>query len=390
MRIAFITPSVSRSLGGIYEIERRLGQSLMEIPSTEVCVYGMQDAHTAADSQAWGALKLRTFPVVGPAAFGYSPLLQKALATSQADVAHLHALWMFTSVATRNWSRKLERPYIVTPNGMLEPWALRNSAWKKRIAWNLYERSMLTGATCIQANTEKEAADVRALSLKNPIAIIPNGVDLPNLTGQSCALWNSLFSNRKVLLYLGRLHPKKNLEPLLEAWAKVQQDNAVAQEWVLAIAGWDQGGYEARLHRLTGELSINGSVHFLGPLFDEGKSSAYQNANAFVIPSLSEGLPMVVLEAWAHFKPVLMTPQCNLAIGYQRGAAVSIETTSAGITQGLNTLFEMSQTERHAMGQRGRALVEEQFLWPKIAAELRSVYAWMSGMGGKPSCVVEV
>ncbi len=403
MNIAFLTPSVSRALGGIYEIERRLGQSLAENPGTQVSVYGLQDAHTAADAAEWGALQPKAFPVVGPAALGYSPELQKAFSFCKADVGHLHALWMYTSIVIRDWSRKSKRPYIVTPNGMLDPWALRNSGWKKCIAGALYERSMLAGAGCIQANTEKEAADIRAYGLKNPIAIIPNGVDLPDLTGGVTDPHHPIAqlraAGRKVLLYLGRIHPKKGLLNLVRAWAALPK----REDWVLAIAGWDQGGHERELQQLATELGVAWadaragvpesalshatSLMFLGPQFGNEKKECYRGCDAFILPSFSEGVPMVILEAWSYGKLVLMTPECNIPEGFARRAALRIETDQAAIQRGLTELFALSPAERMALGAEGRNMVIHQYSWQKVATEMKRVYEWLLG-GERPESIV--
>jgi poly(glycerol-phosphate) alpha-glucosyltransferase len=180
---------------------------------------------------------------------------------------------------------------------------------------------------------------MRAYGLKNPIAIIPNGIDLPSLVESSelrveGSIFDRFDQGRKVLLHLGRIHPKKGLVNLLRAWKQtLNSQPSTLNSWVLAIAGWDQGGHEAELKRLCDEMGIawgdvrtggttgqqdNGttgqrsvvsgqwSVIFLGPQFGENKSACYCDCDAFILPSYSEGLPMVVLEAWAYGKPVLI------------------------------------------------------------------------------------
>ena len=344
---------------------------------------------------------------------------------------------MFTSVVIKRWGQKTRRPYVVTPNGMLEPWALRNSAWKKCLAGLLYERSMLNGAACIQANTEKEAADIRAYGLTNPICIIPNGIDLPLLpkaeilkteSGKQIAEigkqkvenrnapWAGMVEpGKKVLLFLSRIHPKKGLPNLLRAWATCHSSPVTRHSgWILAIAGWDQGGHEAELKQLCDERGLrwadvreqkseignqkseiisafsfqNFSVLFLGPQFNEAKAACYADCDAFSLPSFSEGLPMAVLEAWAYGKPVLMTPECNLPEGFAANAAIRIEPTAESIAQGLRDLFALDDASRLALGARGRSLVAAKFTWPKIAGEMKSVYDWVLGGGSRPPCVM--
>ena len=188
-------------------------------------------------------------------------------------------------------------------------------------------------------------------------------------------------------------------------------------EWQFVIAGWDQGGHEAELRQLCNELKLtvgsrqssreptaNHSSHatppeadvvFYGPAFGEEKDALFRSSDAFILPSLSEGLPMAVLEAWAYGLPVLMTPECNLPEGFAAAAAIKIavpgkaETLKGetSIANGLMMLLKMSDAERAGMGARGRRLVEEQFTWPKIAAQMKEVYEWVLGGVNKPGCV---
>ena len=134
MRVAIVSPSLSRLAGGIFEIERSLAQALGEIPNVAVSVHGLNDAFVRADLPAWGTLRPETHRSIGPTSFGYAPGLKAGLIKSQADIGHLQALWMYPSIAVHNWAVKARKPYIVTANGMLDTWALRNSAWRKKIA----------------------------------------------------------------------------------------------------------------------------------------------------------------------------------------------------------------------------------------------------------------
>lgn len=136
------------------------------------------------------------------------------LESGRLSLLHIHGLWMYPSVACMQWSRG-KRPYLVSPHGMLDGWALRNSAWKKILAARLYENRHLRGAACLNALNESEAASIRAYGLRNPVCIVPNGVDLPDQRP-------TLGGGEKVCLFLGRLHPKKGLPALLSAWAKIR------------------------------------------------------------------------------------------------------------------------------------------------------------------------
>jgi poly(glycerol-phosphate) alpha-glucosyltransferase len=268
---------------------------------------------------------------------------------------------------------------MVHPEGMLESWALRNVRWKKRIAALLYENQHLRSAACLRALSQAEARSIRGYRLRNLVCVIPNGVDLPDLSQGN---GKSQLKSRRTLLYLGRLHPKKNLANLIRAWNKTFNSQA-CKSWILAIAGWDQGGYESELKR----MAAADSVVFLGARFGAEKSGSYRTCDAFILPSLSEGLPMTVFEAWAYAKPVLMTPECNLPEGFAADAALRIGTTPEEIAAGLKRLGEMSDNDRSQMGIRGRALVATKFSWPRIGEQMRAIYEWVLGGGPVPKSI---
>jgi poly(glycerol-phosphate) alpha-glucosyltransferase len=141
------------------------------------------------------------------------------------------------------------------------------------------------------------------------------------------------------------------------------------------------------LRRRAADLGVAASVVFLGPRFGEEKNACYRHCDAFVLPSLSEGLPMVILEAWAYARPVLMTPECNLPEGFAAGAAVRMEATSQSIAEGLRQLLGVCEADRLTMGRRGRSLVEQRYSWPETARQLRSVHEWLLGRRPAPDSV---
>jgi len=391
MRTACIMDSVSRANGGIFEAERRMQQMLSAKSGIDVRVVGLRDEHTDTDLSAWAPVVPRALPVKGPHAFGYAPEFTDALLAADADLGYLVGLWKYPSFAAWCWSSRTAKPVMVAPHGMLESWALRNSQVKKKIAGWLFQNAQLRQAVCLRALCGAEAASMRAYGLKNPICVIPNGVDLPLAAPQRESRHPRLPEGRKVLLYLGRLHPKKGLSTLIAAWSRVR-----AGDWILAVAGWDQAGHEAELKRQATELGLawaegtpqggeDTSLYFLGPQFGEAKESCYHSCDAFILPSLSEGLPMVVLEAWAYGKPVLMTSACNLPEGFRAEAALQIGASEEKIEAALRNLFRLSRDERETMGRKGRILVEERFDWRKVAGQMASAYEWMLGGGTRPN-----
>jgi poly(glycerol-phosphate) alpha-glucosyltransferase len=379
-RVTHLTNSISRVNGGVFDAMRNLVIAIKADGRYAPTVMGLKDAETERDRPLWGHVQTASFVVKGTPAFGYAPQLAEGLERSNADILHIHGLWMYPSVAAIRWSNK-RKPYIVSPHGMLDPWALRNSQWKKRISAIVYEARHLRGAACLHALNLAEAKAIRDFGLKNPICVIPNGVDLPECTeprprGQT-----------HTLFYLGRLHPKKGLRRLLEAWSLMRKE-AEHSGWRLAIAGWDQAGHLAELQELAARLHLESSVSFEGPYFGNAKADRFNAVSAFILPSLSEGLPMTILEAWSWGLPVLMTPECNLPEGADAGAAIMMTPEVESIANAMRQLFSMSDIERERMGSNGITLVAERFRWPRIAEQMADVYDWALGVGPGPSCLL--
>jgi poly(glycerol-phosphate) alpha-glucosyltransferase len=270
---------------------------------------------------------------------------------------------------------------------MLDAWAIGNGRWKKRLAAACYEGEHLRGSACLHALCSAELRAIRDFGLDNPVCVIPNGVaELDRADFPPPAWRGALPSDAKILLYLGRIHPKKGLPNLIGALARC--DAAVRSgRWRLVGAGWDQGGHQAELEALAASAGIADRVHFIGPQFGRDKDATLHAADAFVLPSYSEGLPMAVLEAWAHGLPVLMTPQCNLPEGPAHGAALSVDPAVDSLAAGLGVLFGLSDDELGAMGRRGAELVALRFTWPVVGRRMQDVYRWLLGRGGRPDCV---
>src|SRR6266481_4869872 len=247
MRVGFLVNSVSREAGGLFHSVRGLANAVVSA-NLEARVFSMSDPNSALDVLEWRPLSVRTFRPQSRS-WGYSNQLLPALLDANPDILSTHGLWKYCSVASGRWHRQTRRPYIVHPHGMLEPWALQNGRWKKRIAALLYEDRHLHGAACLRALCEAEAQSIRTYGMRNPICVIPNGVDLPDLSETPKLQAHAFADDRKILLYLGRLHPKKNLANLIRAWK--QTPDSHRGDWVLAIAGWDQAGYERELKKLT-------------------------------------------------------------------------------------------------------------------------------------------
>lgn len=395
MNATHLTQAVTTSGGGISEVLRALSSAQKDAGDSPK-VLSIEDDGEAIGPWPEGSPEfLNACHLPGMIVL---PDLDERLDQINPQVLHTHGIWTYLSIGVPRWARKHHKPYVVSPHGMLDKWALDNSKLKKKLAGLLYERRHLRGAACLHALCASEADSIRQFGLKNPIATIPNGIEIP----EGRDLSSRYSAEKKIMLFLGRLHPKKGLENALRAWAKIrsrESGDRGQENWQFVIAGWDQGGHEVRLKQLCEELGLSFanvpakqflsiesnsdqlsgfSVIFVGPLFGELKAQLLERANVFILPSFSEGLPMSVLEAWAYELPVVMTDYCNLPEGFDAEAAIHINTDIESMSAGMVQMIGSSESELKIMGENGLNLVKEKFTWPKIAEQMSELYTWVT------------
>ena len=317
--------------------------------------------------------------------------LRRAVLAAAPQLLHLHGLWRSpTRIAARLATAEL--PLVIAPHGMLDPGALAISRRKKQIVWHLWERGALEASRCLHALCTAEARAIRAVLPRMPIAVIPNGVHLPQASEASTGAappWDGVIpAGEPVLLFLGRFHRKKGLDPLLSAWQAVATAAERHRFWLALVGYGDEGALAQRVAEAQGRGELQ-RLRVFGPAFGAQKAAALAAATAFVLPSFSEGLPMAALEAMAHQLPCLLSEACNLPEAYAAGAAIFSEPDPATLAVALEHCFRLSVHERVAMGSAGQALVRERFSWPHVAAQTRELYAWVLG-GGAPPAFVEL
>ncbi len=381
-RILHVVASVEVESSGVTVCVRRLAEELGR-QSRDVRVYsvgtegagrgrGYRDERFPQD---WSAVPLlRSLR----ASRGLSKRLSDAVEPS--DVVHGHGLWLMPNVYC---GRAVERVpgarLVISPHGMLCPAALRFSRTKKRIFWRLFQERAIAAASCLHATCEQEFEDIRALGIGAPVAVVPNGIDVPDWQERAGAG----ATGRRRLLSLGRLHPKKGLDRLVTAWARLEPD---FPDWDLVIAGPDEGGHAASIRRLVEALGLR-RVDLVGPVYGEARDSLLRSADLFVLPTLSENFAMTVAESLAVGTPVITThgaPWPGL-VGNRCGWWIEhgVEPLAATLRQAMahprNVLCEM--------GRRGRDWVERDFSWTTVACRLAEIYDWVSGRRGRPETV---
>jgi poly(glycerol-phosphate) alpha-glucosyltransferase len=216
-------------------------------------VIALEDAYSGEDKAALGYTALLTARVQGPRFFGYAPDLARLFRQADPDILHLHGIWMYPSRPGAEWARKTGRPYVVSPHGMLDPWITGRGRWKKARAQRVYERGSWRRAAALHALTLDEAADIRRETGRDQVLVIANAAppSTPLAGGERDPL----------IVYLGRIHTKKNLEALVSAWSAAD----VPDQAELVIAGWgdpaDVQALEAVLRSARQTLSCGAAIY---------------------------------------------------------------------------------------------------------------------------------
>ena len=300
---------------------------------------------------------------------------------AEADGLHIHGLWSSsTSVASRT-ARALKLPYVISAHGMLEPWALAHNGFKKRLYAALTERANVHAATCMHALTQDEALDYRRFGCKQPIAIIPNGVNIPRSVDATEFLRRFPdLEGKRIVIFLARLHMKKGLDVLLQSWRSIAAKFPDAR---LVIAGPDSDHYLDTLTTLVARYEIADSVVFTGMLAGSIKWSALANATGFVLPSYSEGFSVAALEAMGMGLPVIVSDNCHLPEVQSAGAGWIVRAEAESLQSALAALLQNADADNAEIGNRGRRMVLDQYNWQRVAHQMAELYRYVQG-GPKP------
>lgn len=315
--------------------------------------------------------------------FGYSASFNNFLQTTSHEIFHGHSLWQYPVHAMAKTGRKKNLPYIIAPRGTLEPWSLKVGKWKKKLALALYQRNDLAKAACIHATAQKEAENIRKLGFKNPIAIIPNGINISEFPVKPAMIKKE----KQTILFLSRLHPKKGIENLIEAWNQTKR--SLRQNWQIEIAGNGEQNYIASLQKLIETKGLQEEIKIIGPQYGDAKLKAYHRADMFVLPTYGENFGNVVIEALACGVPVITTKGTPWEELNTRNAGWWIDIGVQSLVKALDEALHLPEEQRIQMGQNGRKLVEEKYSIEAVAAQMIQLYKWILSEGDKPEFVYE-
>ncbi len=301
---------------------------------------------------------------------------------SEHDGVHIHGLWDVTSFAASRMARRQRKPYLLSSHGMLEPWALNQGRWKKRLYSLAIEREVVRRATILHALTHAEALQYREYSgRRTPTAVIPNGVALPQHSSPEPFLSRyPELRGRRCVLFLARLHPKKGVDLLVDSWRQV---SARFPDAFLVLAGPDSENMAASLRAVAAAHGTQHSILFAGMLDAEAKWSGLAAAEGFVMPSHSEGLSMSVLEAMGAGVPVVLTPQCNMPWVFDIGAGWSTEPNAGAIAESLLGVLSRTKQQNAETGRVGSTYIRQHYSWSSVSERMSEIYRWCLG-GNKP------
>ena len=362
-RIGLLTASASRLGGGVFEAVA--GQAaLLRTLGAEPVVLALDDAHSAADAHRFAGAELHHAPVLGPRQVGFAPALGRMLDAARLDLLHLHGIWMYPSAAGAAWARRSGKPYLISPHGMLDPWITARGRWKKTLARAGYERRSWKKAGAFHALTEREAADIASECGQRGSLVIPNaGPEAGPVPTEPRA---------PLIACIGRIHPKKNLGALISGWTALEREGSLPDGARLQIAGWGEPQDVTTLQAVL--AGAPDSIAFLGPQFGADKARLLSEAKFMVLPSLSEGLPMAVLEGWAIGTPTIMSADCNLPEGFAGGAALESGHDTQSIAAALRRAFELGDAEWLAMARAAHGLAAGPFAPQAIARRWEAAY----------------
>jgi glycosyltransferase involved in cell wall biosynthesis len=382
MRILHVITTLAPRYGGpvkaCLELCRELARRGEQVVIYTTNIDGNGELNVSLDTPLWDEeVEIRYFPVQVPRRYVFSLPFAKALKTAIPgyDLVHIYSLYLFPSTVAAYYCRRYGVPYLLEPHGTLDPYLFRRHRGRKWIYEYLFERRNLNESSAIRFTTVEEQELTRPLGLKAPGVIVPIGVNLQDYEGTTLlrtfpATWPETRS-KKVILFLSRLNFKKGLDLLAKAFGQVARQR---DDVHLILAGPDDDGYGAQVHRWLEAEGVLGRATFTGMLLGEEKLAALRNADVFVLPSYTENFGIAVTEAMSCGLPVVISNKVNIWREVAEvGAGFVVNCDVEEISKALLTLLD-DPLLRKDMGQRGRRLVAERFTWEVMGEQMVQVY----------------
>lgn len=311
--------------------------------------------------------------------FGISANLRSSLMQTDADVYHTNGLWRYCNHVTATVARSKHKPYVITPHGMLYPQALAHSEWQKRVLRTLLFDRDLREAACLHATCKEEMNVLRALGFNTPIAVIANLVPAPLVTPIQR-------TGKVVFGFLGRLHPRKHVERIIDALALLSPAEQTNCE--LVIIGSGENEYETFLHHEAERKGLQ-NVRFAGFMEGEEKQRLLASLSALFVPSDFENFGMIIAEALSCGTPVFANTTTPWRILNESGCGWWQEATPQNMAAIMRLLLTMKPEKINEIGRKGAKLVAERFSAESVAQQMKELYQWILTKQNKPSFVYD-
>lgn len=375
-RILLVSEDVSANRGGIAKAVLQLADGLIE-EHHSVSLFTFKGQSRAATRPG---LRVQFCPTDSNQIFCSRQEFSRAWSTLlPVDVVHIHGLWRLLYSRAAYAARKTSVPVVISTHGMLEPWARRYHAMRKRVGSWLYHDDFLRRASCLHATSEQECRNIRKLGFHTPIALIPLGVEIPKAAVERAG------DRPRRILFLSRFHPKKGLDMLVSAWGRVAHE---FPGWQLILRGYDENGYMQTVESMASRSPARSSIVVGHEAEGETKEALFRDADIFVLPSYSENFGFVVVEALARQVPVITTTGTPWQVVSEQGCGWWVSATPDGIAGALRLAMSTPPAQLADMGAKGRALVEREFSIGATVDKLVRVYQWVAGGAEQPSYVI--
>ena len=325
----------------------------------------------ASDLEVYGG-PLSRFGMVPPAAI--RAVKQHARETC---IMHGHGIWRLSNLFPLLLNDNSAAKTVWSPRGMMSTWAWNFKSNLKQPFWNWLQRPSLERVNCFHATAENELEDVRRLEFKQPVAVIPNGVQMPVI--------RDIPKNNRRVVFLSRIHEKKGLHLLIPAWRTIQDR---FPDWELHIAGKIRDDYGNKMVALAGDLGAE-RIFFLGEVLGDEKRQLLAGARLFVLPSFSENFGIAVAEAMAHGTPVITTNETPWTDLEQHYSGWCIHPCEKELTETLQKAMSLPLEQLDEMGEAARQWMERQYSWEVVAVMMDQFYCWLFYDGVKPDFIHE-
>ena len=296
-----------------------------------------------------------------------------------ADLLHNHGLWLLPNVYPARAVRGTRCRLVTSPRGTLSPNALAFRRRSKQLMWALVQRAAVAASDCLHATSAAERDEILAAGLRHPVAVIPNGVDVPDATPAAPAAERGT----RRLLFLGRIHPIKGLDLLVPVWRELESR---FPDWELVIAGPAEGSHLAELATLARAAGCQ-RLAFQPAAYGSQKSTLFRSADLFVLPTRTENFGMAVAEALAHGVPVVTTRGAPWSGLETHGAGWWVQLDRDALGAALGAAMSLAPDALAQRGAAGRDWMRREYAWDKVASDMASVYRWLAGDGPQPACV---